>query len=63
MAISNELSTEVATAILARQKTDRDTKELMEIVLAVHVTLQDLALQARASRRSVTADSYEKKSH
>ena len=63
MAISNELSTEVATAILARQKTDRDTKELMEIVLAVHVTLQDLAFQARESRRSVTADSYEKKSH
>jgi hypothetical protein len=48
--ISNELSTEVATAILTRQnELNRDPRELLRIVLTVHDTLRDLSVKARES--------------
>ena len=49
--ISDEVSTEVAAAILTKQtELDRDPHELLNIVLAVHDTLQDLSARARAKR-------------
>ena len=42
--LSDELSGDVAVAILTRlQELNRDPHELLEIVRAVHVTLQDLS--------------------
>jgi hypothetical protein len=49
--ISDELSSEVATAILTRQKElNRDPRELLDIVLMVHSTLRELSAKARESR-------------
>ncbi len=49
--ISDELSSEVATAILTRQREmHRDPHELLDIVRTVHVTLQDLSARARDRR-------------
>jgi len=49
--ISDELSGEVATAILTKQKQmNRDPHELLAIVRMVHVTLQDLSIRARDRR-------------
>jgi purine-nucleoside phosphorylase len=49
--ISDELSSEIATAILTRQsELNRDPRELLNIVLTVHDTLRDLSAKARASR-------------
>lgn len=43
-AVSSELSSDVAAAILTRQsQLNRDPVELMNIVLAVHNTLQELS--------------------
>ena len=49
--ISDELSSEVATAILTRQKElKRDPRELLDIVLLVHNTLREMSTQARERR-------------
>ena len=49
--ISDELSSEVATAILTRQnELNRDPSELLQIVLTVHHTLRELSVKARESR-------------
>ena len=49
--MSDELSGEVATAILTRQKElNRDPRELLDIVLMVHNTLRELSTQARERR-------------
>ena len=49
--ISDELSSEVATAILTRQKElKRDPRELLDIVLLVHNTLRELSTQTRERR-------------
>jgi len=49
--ISDELSGEIATAILTRQKEmNRDPHELLALVRKVHVTLQDLSVKARDRR-------------
>lgn len=49
--ISDELSSDVATAILTRQKElNRDPRELLDIVLTVHSTLRELSAKARESR-------------
>ena len=51
MTISNELSSDIATAILAAEnKAPRELKELMEIVLKVHSVLQEMTVEARAAR-------------
>jgi hypothetical protein len=48
--ISNELSGEVATAILTRQnELNRDPRELLRIVLTVHDTLRELSAKASES--------------
>ena len=51
--ISNELSSEVAAAILTRQnELDRDPRELLDIVMTVHDTFRELSAKARESRRT-----------
>jgi hypothetical protein len=53
MAVSHELSSDVAIAILTSvTQSNRDPRELMDIVLAVHSTLQELAVQERERRWS-----------
>ncbi|HET9528067.1 MAG TPA: hypothetical protein VFO99_17965 [Pyrinomonadaceae bacterium] len=50
MAISNELSSEIAAAILAENKTPRDPKQLKDIILRVHCALQEMSEEVRARR-------------
>ena len=53
--ISDELSSEVAAAILTRQKElNRDPRELLRIVMTVHDTLRELSAKARARRSKKT---------
>jgi predicted transcriptional regulator len=50
MAISNELSSEVAAAILRKNKTPQELEQLKEVVLQVHLALQEMSRQARNKR-------------
>jgi predicted transcriptional regulator len=51
MAISNELSSEIAAAILAeKKKTPQELNQLKEVILRVHTTLQKMSEDARATR-------------
>ena len=47
MAISNELSSDVAVAILANQKSPQELKKLKDIILEVHSTLQKMSEETR----------------
>jgi hypothetical protein len=57
MAISNELSSEIAAAILAEKKSPQDLKQLKEIILRVHTALQKMSEDARATRLKTRARS------
>ena len=50
MAISNELSSEIAAAILAIRNSPQDLKKLKDILLEVHSTLQKMSEQSHLSR-------------
>lgn len=50
MAISNELSSDVAVAILAHNKSPQELKQLKEIILQVHSTLQEMSAETRTDR-------------
>ncbi len=50
MAISNELSSEIAAAILAEKKTPQELGELKDVVLRVHTTLQQMSKEVKAKR-------------
>jgi predicted transcriptional regulator len=50
MAISNELSSDVAVAILAKEKSPQELKKLKDIILEVHSALQEMSEEARAYR-------------
>lgn len=50
MAISNELSSDVAVAILARKRSPQELKRLKAIILEVHSALQKMSEEARAYR-------------
>jgi len=50
MAISNELSSDVAAAILANKKSPQELKQLKDIILQVHSELQKLSEEARTDR-------------
>ena len=55
MTVANELSSDIASAILAaRERSPRRLKELKEIVLRVHSTLQEMA-QKEGQRPSFLA--------
>jgi predicted transcriptional regulator len=50
MAISNELSSEIAAALLAEKKSPQELKQLKDVVLKVHSTLQQTSADERANR-------------
>lgn len=54
MAISNELSSEIAAAILAKKENPQELRRLKEILLRVHSTLQKMSKDARADSESDT---------
>lgn len=54
MAISNELSSEIAAAILGENKTPQELHRLKEILLRVHSTLQEMSDDARAATETKT---------
>lgn len=53
MSIANELSSDVATAMLARQDdvTPQDASERAGVVIEVHSTLRRMTLEARRNKR------------
>jgi predicted transcriptional regulator len=55
MAISNELSSEIAAAMLAQKKSPQELKKLSEIVLQVHNALQKMSQHAAAERLKAKA--------
>jgi hypothetical protein len=50
MAISNELSSEIAAAILANKNSPQELRRLKDVVLEVHSALQQMSAEARARR-------------
>jgi len=50
MAISNELSSDVAVAILANEKSPQELKKLKDIILEVHSALQKMSEETRTDR-------------
>lgn len=51
MAISHELSGEIATALFAaKERSPRELNDLKEMVFAIHATLERLGDDARADR-------------
>jgi len=50
MAISNELSSEIAAAILAEKKTPQELNQLKEVILRVHTALQKMSEETRERR-------------
>ena len=54
MAISNELSSDVAVALLANEKSPQQLKKLKDIILEVHAALQKMSEETRAYRSGKT---------
>jgi len=50
MAISNELSSDVAVALLAKNKSPQELKQLKDIILQVHSALQEMSAETRPDR-------------
>jgi len=50
MAISNELSSDVAVAILAQNKSPQELQQLKDIILQVHSALQKMSEETRSDR-------------
>jgi len=50
MAISNELSSDVAVALLAKKKSPQELNKLKEIILEVHSALQKMSEETRTFR-------------
>ena len=50
MAISNELSSEIAAAILAEKKTPQELRLLKDVILRVHSALQEMSEEDRQTR-------------
>ena len=50
MAISNELSSDVAVAILAKKQSPQELKKLKDIILEVHSALQKMSEETRDYR-------------
>jgi predicted transcriptional regulator len=53
MAISNELSSEIAAALLSKENTPAELKQLREVVLQVHDALQEIEERTSRARRNV----------
>lgn len=50
MAISNELSSEIAAALLVENKSPQELRRLKDVILEVHSALQELSADERANR-------------
>jgi hypothetical protein len=50
MAISNELSSEIAAAILVEKKTPQELRQLKDVILQVHSELQKMSAEDRTTR-------------
>ena len=50
MAISNELSSEIAAALLAEKKTPQELRQLKDVILRVHSALQEMSEEVRETR-------------
>ena len=50
MAISNELSSDVAVAILSKKKSPQEAEQLKDVILQVHSTLQKMSEEVRSDR-------------
>ena len=50
MAISNELSSDVAIAILEKNRSPQELKQLKEVILEVHSALQEMSEETRTHR-------------
>jgi len=50
MAISNELSSDVAVAILSKKKSPQEAEQLKDVILQVHSTLQQMSEEVRSDR-------------
>lgn len=50
MAISNELSSDVAVALLAEKKSPQELNKLKDIILEVHTALQQMSEETRTFR-------------
>ena len=50
MAISNELSSEIAAAILATKNSPQDLLKLQQVVLEIHSALQKMSEETHTSR-------------
>ena len=50
MAISNELSSDVAIAILEKNRSPQELKQLKDVILQVHSELQKISAETRADR-------------
>ena len=57
MAISNELSSEIAAAILAEKKSPQELNQLKDVVLRVHSALQKMSEEARTTRLKIRTSS------
>lgn len=50
MAISNELSSEIAAALLVEKKSPQELRRLKDVLLQVHSALQQMSADERANR-------------
>ena len=50
MAISNELSSDIAAALLAENKSPQELRRLKDVILKVHSALQKMSAEERANR-------------
>ena len=50
MAISNELSSDVVIAILEKNRSPQELKQLKDIILQVHSALREMSEETRAER-------------
>jgi hypothetical protein len=50
MALSNELSSEIAAAILSEKKSPQELRQLRDVLLQVHSTLQRMTEETRVNR-------------
>ena len=55
MAIPNELSSEIAVAMLAEKKSPQELRKLKEILLQVHGTLQEMSERSVAAHTTAKA--------
>jgi hypothetical protein len=54
MSLSNELSSEIAEALLSpKNRSQRELKDLQEVVFRIHSVLRQMDAEARLSRQKV----------